>query len=269
MLFRSPGGNLVRVGDPNQAIMSSFTSSSPGLFSAFCSQVGSVGLLLGGTAYGFRAYLNTVKITERKLDELQNVNVILFALTGPERNGQADVSTEFSDLSRHAESAKTFSGAYRIVLMQNVEAGLDPDNGYQEDKLLTQFEDDNFVYILMELCSNQTLVEMLRQRKRLTETEVRYFLIQILLTVQYLHNQGVIHRDLKLGNLFLNDKMRIKLVLPLPLAPAMCSKSRGASVNDTSRNSVCSPRTQVSCLTSSIVGSLSYARSAGICLSER
>jgi polo-like kinase 1 len=27
----------------------------------------------------------------------------------------------------------------------------------------------------------------------------------------YLHNEKVIHRDLKLGNLFLNDKMIIKL----------------------------------------------------------
>lgn len=78
-------------------------------------------------------------------------------------------------------------------------------------KLYTQFEDDDFVYIIMELCPNQTLVEMLRQRKNLTEVEVRYFAIQILLTVQYLHREGVIHRDLKLGNLFLGETMNTKL----------------------------------------------------------
>ncbi len=35
-LLAGPDGNLVRVGDPNQAIMSSFTNSAPGLFRAFC-----------------------------------------------------------------------------------------------------------------------------------------------------------------------------------------------------------------------------------------
>ncbi|MBM3275941.1 MAG: ATP-dependent helicase, partial [Candidatus Sericytochromatia bacterium] len=38
-LLAGPDGNLVRVGDPNQAIMSSFTNSTPGLFREFCQQV--------------------------------------------------------------------------------------------------------------------------------------------------------------------------------------------------------------------------------------
>jgi DNA helicase-2/ATP-dependent DNA helicase PcrA len=38
-LLAGPEGNLVRVGDPNQAIMSSFTNSTPGLFREFCRQV--------------------------------------------------------------------------------------------------------------------------------------------------------------------------------------------------------------------------------------
>jgi serine/threonine protein kinase len=34
---------------------------------------------------------------------------------------------------------------------------------------------------------------------------------QILLGCQYLHENKIIHRDLKLGNIFLNDQMEIKL----------------------------------------------------------
>ena len=54
-------------------------------------------------------------------------------------------------------------------------------------------------------------MELHKRRKALTEPEVRFFMKQILLSVTYLHNQCVIHRDLKLGNLFLNDDLDIKL----------------------------------------------------------
>lgn len=53
--------------------------------------------------------------------------------------------------------------------------------------------------------------ELLRRRKRLTELEVQCYLMQIISSLKYLHQNRVIHRDLKLGNLFLNDKMEIKL----------------------------------------------------------
>jgi len=52
---------------------------------------------------------------------------------------------------------------------------------------------------------------MLRKRKRLTEPEVRFFMLQILGATKYMHDKRVIHRDLKLGNLFLDSKMNVKL----------------------------------------------------------
>jgi polo-like kinase 1 len=55
------------------------------------------------------------------------------------------------------------------------------------------------------------LNELLRRRKRLHELEVQCYSMQIILALKYLHSHRIIHRDLKLGNLFLNDKMEIKL----------------------------------------------------------
>ena len=52
---------------------------------------------------------------------------------------------------------------------------------------------------------------MLRKRKQLTEPEVRFFMLQILGATKYMHEKRVIHRDLKLGNLFLDSKMNVKL----------------------------------------------------------
>jgi len=73
------------------------------------------------------------------------------------------------------------------------------------------FEDQENVYILLEICTNQTLNELLKRRKRLTELEVQCYLNQIIHALKYLHSNRVIHRDLKLGNLFLSDKMEIKV----------------------------------------------------------
>ncbi|KAJ8103516.1 kinase-like domain-containing protein [Lipomyces tetrasporus] len=78
-------------------------------------------------------------------------------------------------------------------------------------KFVECFEDDVNVYILLEVCSNKTLMDMHRRRKRFTEQEVRYFLIQILGAVKYMHGRRVIHRDLKLGNIFLDHGMNIKI----------------------------------------------------------
>nr|XP_037276461.1 serine/threonine-protein kinase PLK1-like [Rhipicephalus microplus] len=73
------------------------------------------------------------------------------------------------------------------------------------------FEDEKNVYIILELCNRRSLMEMHRRRKILTEAEARYFLHQLLLACHYLVQQKVIHRDLKLGNLLLNDKMELKV----------------------------------------------------------
>ena len=73
------------------------------------------------------------------------------------------------------------------------------------------FEDQENVYILLELCTNQTMNELLRRRKRLTELEVQCYLQQVISALNYLHAHKVIHRDLKLGNFFLSDKMEIKI----------------------------------------------------------
>lgn len=54
-------------------------------------------------------------------------------------------------------------------------------------------------------------MELHKRRKALTEPEVRYYMKQILIGCIYLHDQKIIHRDLKLGNLFLDDNMNVKI----------------------------------------------------------
>ena len=78
-------------------------------------------------------------------------------------------------------------------------------------KFHRHFNDENYVYLLLDLCGNTTLRDVLKVRKRLTELEVKYYVRQITEGLVYLKEQNVIHRDLKLGNLFIDDNMQIKI----------------------------------------------------------
>ncbi|CAF4915286.1 unnamed protein product [Pieris macdunnoughi] len=73
------------------------------------------------------------------------------------------------------------------------------------------FEDSQNIYILLELCKKRSMMELHKRRKALTEPETRFYMHQILLGVQYLHHKRIIHRDLKLGNLFLDDDLHVKI----------------------------------------------------------
>ncbi|KAM6965299.1 serine/threonine-protein kinase PLK2b [Aplochiton taeniatus] len=73
------------------------------------------------------------------------------------------------------------------------------------------FEDNENIYILLENCSRRSLAHILKARKVLTEPEVRYYLKQIVAGLKYLHEQEILHRDLKLGNFFVSETMELKV----------------------------------------------------------
>lgn len=78
-------------------------------------------------------------------------------------------------------------------------------------RFLNFFDDANNVYIVLELCKQRSMMELHKRRHVITDYECRFYIYQILDGVKYLHENNIIHRDLKLGNLFLNDNLNVKI----------------------------------------------------------
>uniref|UniRef100_A0A8B9TSU9 Serine/threonine-protein kinase PLK n=1 Tax=Anas platyrhynchos TaxID=8839 RepID=A0A8B9TSU9_ANAPL len=78
-------------------------------------------------------------------------------------------------------------------------------------KFSHHFEDAESIYIFLEHCSRKSLAHIWKARHTLLEPEVRYYLKQIISGLKYLHLKGILHRDLKLGNFFINENMELKV----------------------------------------------------------
>jgi hypothetical protein len=72
--------------------------------------------------------------------------------------------------------------------------------------------DDGSAYLAMELLEGRTLGAVLGEKQRLTSDELLALLPQIESALQALHQQGLVHRDLKPDNVFLQKNGRLKLM---------------------------------------------------------
>lgn len=79
-------------------------------------------------------------------------------------------------------------------------------------KLFDYFEDQENVYLLLELCSGGELFTHIKTESRLSEDETRLLMSQLVDGIAFMHSQNILHRDLKLGNLLLSDnKNQLKI----------------------------------------------------------
>jgi serine/threonine protein kinase len=67
-------------------------------------------------------------------------------------------------------------------------------------------------FIVMEFCEGATLGELLVGYGPFPESETRRILGQLATALTFVHERGVVHRDLKPGNVMLTPKGRVKLM---------------------------------------------------------
>ncbi|KAJ3251206.1 hypothetical protein HK103_002581 [Boothiomyces macroporosus] len=61
------------------------------------------------------------------------------------------------------------------------------------------------IYIIMEYCAGGELADLVKKQKSLTETHARKLFRQLVSAIQFTHASGIVHRDLKLENILLNE----------------------------------------------------------------
>ncbi len=73
-------------------------------------------------------------------------------------------------------------------------------------------EDGTDSYIVMELVEGQTLRELLQKPEQITTEESLTLISGILDALEYSHENGIVHRDIKPGNVMLTDDGEIKVM---------------------------------------------------------
>lgn len=74
------------------------------------------------------------------------------------------------------------------------------------------FQSQTRLYFVMPFVRGGELYKIFKANKRLPEPVVKFYSLQICLAIGYLHTKGIMHRDLKLENILLDEQGYLKII---------------------------------------------------------
>lgn len=78
-------------------------------------------------------------------------------------------------------------------------------------KLLFSFQDDIYLYLVMEYCAGGDLMTILMREDILTESQTRFYISELAEAIHSVHLLKFVHRDLKPDNVLISNQGHIKL----------------------------------------------------------
>ena len=77
--------------------------------------------------------------------------------------------------------------------------------------LKASFQEDDYLYLVMEFCQGGDLMNLLIDKDILSEEEARFYLAELILAIEAIHKLDCIHRDIKPDNILIDSTGHIKL----------------------------------------------------------
>lgn len=78
-------------------------------------------------------------------------------------------------------------------------------------RLFFSFQDDACLYFIMEYVPGGDMMTLLIQKGIFEEDLARFYIAELACAIEYVHNVGFIHRDLKPDNILIDQHGHIKL----------------------------------------------------------
>ncbi|VVA95054.1 unnamed protein product [Arabis nemorensis] len=78
-------------------------------------------------------------------------------------------------------------------------------------KLYCSFQDEEYLYLIMEYLPGGDMMTLLMRKDTLTEDEARFYVGETVLAIESIHKHNYIHRDIKPDNLLLDRSGHMKL----------------------------------------------------------
>ncbi|KAJ3437754.1 ovarian-specific serine/threonine-protein kinase lok-related [Anaeramoeba flamelloides] len=80
-------------------------------------------------------------------------------------------------------------------------------------KLYEMYKIKNKMFLVMEYAKGGSLMDLIEEKSRFTETEAAFVILILLKALKYLHSKNIIHRDLKPENILLMNSCDITSIL--------------------------------------------------------
>lgn len=72
-------------------------------------------------------------------------------------------------------------------------------------QLFADYEDTDHVYLVMEFCKGGRLIDFVAHQSVFTESDAAHLMGQVFSATKYIHDNGIIHRDMKPDNMLLDS----------------------------------------------------------------